>query len=47
MQSRTKLDKSKVEWFVNAIKGGATNYILAQELKVSKEQVIQWKKLYL
>lgn len=47
MQNRTKLDKSKLEWFVNAIKGGATNYILAQKLGVSKEQVIQWKKLYL
>ena len=42
-----KLDKSKVEWFVNAIKGGATNYILAQQLKTTKEQVKQWKKIYL
>lgn len=42
-----KLTKEQIEWLKKAIKGGATNYIVSQKLGVSKEQVTQWKKLYL
>ena len=47
MKNSNKLDKFKQQWLKDAVKAGATNYILAQELKTTKEQVKQWKKLYL